>query len=88
MWAGLIQALGPAMTIRLLIIRLLIVTGWLLLAMAAVFLGAGFFETATIPASQYKDPALGYLLALVFAGAGLLALGIVRAIRGKHRATP
>ena len=75
------------MSLRKFVSLLLTILGALSLLIAAVCLGLGLYESATIPASQYKDPALGYTFAAVLAVIGLVFYAIGRAIRGKHHAS-
>ncbi|MDR7132834.1 membrane protein DedA with SNARE-associated domain [Lysobacter niastensis] len=75
------------MNLRKFVSLLLTILGALSLLFAAVCLGLGLFESATIPATQYKDPALGYTFAPIFAVIGLALYAIGKAIRGKHRAS-
>jgi hypothetical protein len=55
--------------------------GALCLFAAAICVGLGWHESATIPVATYKDPALGFTLAPWFAVPGLALLGMRRFVR-------
>jgi hypothetical protein len=63
------------------LVLLLTALGTLCLLAAAICLGLGWRESATIPVAKYKDPALGFTLAPCFAVLGLALLGMGRFVR-------